>query len=213
MITPDRVIKTISIRWKSIDVTFPNIITGKPRTKPMLKILVPIMFPRIISNSFFFAEVIAITSSGADVPTTRIIIVINFSLMPILCASSVQLFTARSLPIDINISPIIAIIIDFEVFHRGFSFLSKIVLCFLINSPIYIRKARKVPNKMIPSILDSMAKMIMVVRWSGSCFLIVSFFTLIGLIRAATPMTNMVLTIVLPITLANTRSPLPFSIP
>ena len=87
-------------------------ITGNPKTNPMLKIFVPIIFPKIISNSFFLAEFIAITSSGADVPMTRTIIVISFSLIPILCASSEQFSTAKSLPIDIRIKPIIAIRID-----------------------------------------------------------------------------------------------------
>ena len=119
---PDRAIITISINWNSIDDTPPNINTGNPRTNPMLKIFVPMMFPRIISNSFFLADVRAITNSGALVPITRIIIVINFSLIPILWASSVQLSTARSLPKKIQNSPISENIIDGVNFHLGFSF-------------------------------------------------------------------------------------------
>ena len=190
MTIPDRAINTISISWNSIDDTPPNIKTGNPSTKPILKIFVPMMFPKMISNSFFFADVIAITNSGALVPITRIIIVISFSLIPILCAKSAQLSTAKSLPTDMRIKPMMAIIIDFPVFHLGFSFLSNIVLCVLINLPIYIKKPINVANNITPSNLDipfpstnTIANIITVNRCNGSCFFTVSFLTLIGFIN------------------------------
>ena len=133
MTIPASVINIMSIMLKLIALTEPNIITGNPNTKPILKRFVPIIFPSIISNSFFFADVIAIINSGVDVPITRIIIVISFSLIPIFSANSAQLFTAKSLPVEINISPIMEIIIDFPLFHLGFSFLSNMVLCVLAN--------------------------------------------------------------------------------
>lgn len=74
----DKVIMNISIRLKLLVVTLPRRITGNPRTKPMLKIFVPIMLPRMISNSPFLAEVMARIISGDEVPITKMIIVISF---------------------------------------------------------------------------------------------------------------------------------------
>jgi len=129
----------------------------------------------------------------------------------------VQLSTAKSLPKKIQNSPIIANIIDGVIFHLGFSCFSKKQFFLFINLNIYIRKAINILNSIKPSVLEipfpiknRIAKMIMADKCSGSCFFTVSCFTLIGLIKAAVPTTNIVLTIVLPITLANTILPLSF---
>ena len=75
-----------------------------------------------MSYSPFFTEVIAIISSGIDVPITRIIMVITFWLTCNASAILAQLFTAMSLPKDINIKPITEYRIDFFKFHFGVSF-------------------------------------------------------------------------------------------
>lgn len=77
-IIADRIIKNMSMMVKFVEVTLPNKIIGNPKTKPMLKMLVPTMLPRIISNSPFLAEVMARIISGDEVPITRISIVISF---------------------------------------------------------------------------------------------------------------------------------------
>ena len=75
---PATVMINISGKWKLKVFTPPKIIMGRVRTKPILKIFVPIILPIMISNSPFLTEVIAITNSGVLVPITRITIVITF---------------------------------------------------------------------------------------------------------------------------------------
>ena len=111
----------ISTKLKLFVDTPPNIIIGRPNTKPMLKILVPMILPMMISNSPFLAEVIAITNSGVLVPTTNITIVISFSLICRYLAMATQLSTARLLPNDIATRPQMEIIIDTGRFHFGLS--------------------------------------------------------------------------------------------
>ena len=65
-----------------------------------------------------------------------------------------------------------------------------------MNLPIYIRKPINAISNIIPSILEippfiknRVANMVIVIKCIGSCFLIVSFLTLIGFIVAAVPNT------------------------
>lgn len=53
-----------------------------PRTNRMLKILLPTMFPKAISLSFFNAAEIDVTNSGKEVPIAIIVRPTNVSLMP-----------------------------------------------------------------------------------------------------------------------------------
>ena len=55
------------------------------------------IFPIVISNSPFLAEVTVINNSGRDVPITMAVIVIIFSLIPSLCAMIVAFSTIKSL--------------------------------------------------------------------------------------------------------------------
>ena len=106
---------------------------GSPRTNPILKILVPIIFPRMISNSPFLAEVMAITSSGEDVPITKITIVINFCEICSSLAMFMQLLTAISLPTEIMIKPKIEKITDWGIVKWGVSLVNSWGLFFLLN--------------------------------------------------------------------------------
>ena len=107
---------------KSVIGTSPKIVIGSPSTIQILNILVPIMFPRAISNSCFLALLTVIVSSGRLVPITIKIIVIILSLTPILLAIIIALSTIRSLDCAITNMLIITSIIDFDMLYFGFSF-------------------------------------------------------------------------------------------
>ena len=70
---PAMVMMNISGKWNDVVLTPPKMIIGRVKTKPILKILVPIMLPMIISYSFFLTEVIAMINSGIDVPIDAIV--------------------------------------------------------------------------------------------------------------------------------------------
>ena len=138
-INPAIVMINMSIKLKLVVSTPPKIMIGRVKTKPILKMLVPMMLPMMISNSFFLTEVMAIISSGIEVPITRMIIVITFSLTFSSLAIFTQLETASSLPTAIKPRPIRPIIIDFKRGHLGSSTILSLS-CFLLKLIIYIRK-------------------------------------------------------------------------
>ena len=106
---------------KPVVVMPPRIMIGRPSTKPILNILVPMIFPTMISNSPFLAEVTAITNSGVLVPITRMTIVISFSLIWRSLAIATQESTAKLLPTNIAIRPQIEMKIDLGRGHFGLS--------------------------------------------------------------------------------------------
>ena len=88
----------ISAKLKLVVFTLPNMAIGNARTNPILKIFVPMILPIIISYSFFLTEVMAIISSGDEVPITKIIIVTSFEGIFNAFAKFTQLSTAKLLP-------------------------------------------------------------------------------------------------------------------
>ena len=107
--------KNKSIKLNVVGVIVPNNATGIPNTTHILKILLPIIFPRSKSCSPFFEETIVVTSSGNEVPRAIIVSAINLSLNPIFVAIEEALFTTISLPNIIPASPIITKISDFII--------------------------------------------------------------------------------------------------
>ena len=97
----------ISTILKVVGYIEPHIKIGKPKTIPILNILVPMMFPKVKSNSFFLTETILIIISGSDVPIVIIVIEMIFSLTFRDSAIRTELSTIKLLPIIIIIKPII----------------------------------------------------------------------------------------------------------
>ena len=104
---------------KLVEVNPPNINNGKPSTIPILNILVPIIFPKAISNSPFLAAITVIVISGKDVPITTTVIVINLLLTFIIEANSLALSTTKSLENIISKQQTIVIIIDLIKLYFG----------------------------------------------------------------------------------------------
>jgi len=72
---------------------------------PILKILLPIILPTIMSCSFLIAAIIVVESSGSDVPIATAVILITSSLIPTTLAIKIAESTTNLAPIISATSP------------------------------------------------------------------------------------------------------------
>ena len=73
---------SIAIAASGTGMPSPKIIAGTPRTRPMLKILLPTIFPTAISVSPLRSATIEVASSGRDVPMATTVSPITRLLTP-----------------------------------------------------------------------------------------------------------------------------------
>ena len=85
-IIDDPIIMTMSSISKLPGVIVPKMVTGRPSTIQILKILLPTTLPTRSSFSFLRAAVTVVTSSGRDVPNATTVRAIIRSDTPIMAA-------------------------------------------------------------------------------------------------------------------------------
>lgn len=109
-----------------------------PKMKKMLKILLPMIFPRAMSTCFFKAAVTEVTSSGSEVPTATIVKPTKVSLIPSARAISILLSTTRVPPNTMPASPPIvkSEFFNLDMFAESTGFSSVFRRSFLATSKI-----------------------------------------------------------------------------
>lgn len=186
-------------------VTGPNKAVGKPKTIQILKMLVPIILPTVISNSPFLADDTVIINSGSDVPMTMTVIVIILAEMLKYSATVLVEFTTMSLAIVIRMIEIIVKKMAIGFVYSGFS-VSVFLNC-LINLYKYKHKMMKNMIKIKASSLVKVlskkrrVKVMVVISNRGSSLLTVVFLILTGLTMLAIPIIRRILIMQLPTTL------------